>query len=491
ALITGLVVDAAAGAVAAFATGRLPPGTLAGVLALIAMFGPTFVQETTAALGSSGPEGSFDPTGWALTLATLVIGGLAVGFAAAAVALAVRPAVLAALEPIGALLRRRDGRVSELRRPALLAVVIVVLTIAASTFGDLVNFAPDSLMRRGGPPPVSLAEGAAAASAPLSSAGPGESTSSATALDPSGSPPPAPATPTPTPSGSPPPAETPTPTARPMRRPWLAWRPSGSGRIVFDQLPAPWSGGATTEVAVYLPPGYDSSPARRYPVLYEAPTPYNYWDGATNAKTVLDSLIDSGVIPSSVVVFISTGSGPYPDTECSDSFDGREWTDRYIAHTVVAWVDAWVRTIAAPAGRAIFGMSQGGYCAAILALHHPDVFATEISFSGYYEAGVAAPSAAAVFGGIPSLLAADSPISVAPHLAAGLRARTEFVLVADAAQSFYGPQQSAFLSVLRRAGYPTAPIWTPVPHGWQQVRAEFAPALEEVAQHEVALGVFG
>ena len=259
------------------------------------------------------------------------------------------------------------------------------------------------------------------------------------------------------------------------------------------QFAAPWVGGITSvnDLFVYTPPGYAADPSRRYPVLYEAPQPFVQWDGAIGVRAALDNLIDSGAIPASIVVFLSLGSGPYPDGECADSFDGREWLDRYVARVVVPWVDAHLRTIASPVARSIFGMSEGGYCAAILTLHHPDLFGTAVALSGYYQAGLGGPSAPAVFGGIASLLAADSPLVVAPRLAGPVRARTAFVLVAERGQWLYGPQQAAFVNVLSRSGYHVDPFWVSMPHGWQQVRAEFASALEQVAQHEVALGVFG
>ncbi len=318
------------------------------------------------------------------------------------------------------------------------------------------------------------------------------------------------ASPAPSPSiavtPSPSPSATPRTTPRPMphaagaptvnpaallaARPWLAWRPSGAGRVAFYNLPAPWIGGpATDDVAVYLPPGYDRSPGRRYPVLYEAPTPYSFWEGETGARFTLDALIDEGAIPASIVVFVDSGSGPYSDLQCANTYDGREWLDTFIGQTVVGWVDAHFRTIAAAPARAVFGMSNGGYCAAILGLHHPTVFGAEISFSGYYQ--VTAVAAAEIpFGYEAALMAAASPLDAAGMLSASERSGIFFLLVADPYQSFYASQASAFAAVLARDGYPHSVLWTGIPHGWSQVNAEFARTLELVAAREVATGVF-
>jgi enterochelin esterase-like enzyme len=50
-----------------------------------------------------------------------------------------------------------------------------------------------------------------------------------------------------------------------------------------------------------------------------------------------------------------------------------------------AYVDAHYRTIAERRGRAIVGVSAGGYGAAILGLHHPAEYAVVESWSGYFR----------------------------------------------------------------------------------------------------------
>jgi S-formylglutathione hydrolase FrmB len=49
---------------------------------------------------------------------------------------------------------------------------------------------------------------------------------------------------------------------------------------------------------------------------------------------------------------------------------------------LVPWIDATYRTIAARRGRAIAGVSMGGYGALSYAARHPDTFAAAASFSG-------------------------------------------------------------------------------------------------------------
>jgi S-formylglutathione hydrolase FrmB len=71
---------------------------------------------------------------------------------------------------------------------------------------------------------------------------------------------------------------------------------------------------------------------------------------------------------------------------CTDSYDGGaggppEWEAFHIDE-LLPWVDANLRTIATRQGRAIFGLSQGGFCAMSYAARHPDLFSIAGSFSG-------------------------------------------------------------------------------------------------------------
>lgn len=70
------------------------------------------------------------------------------------------------------------------------------------------------------------------------------------------------------------PTPSPVITAAPGTKPWLAWRPTGTGKMTRVDMPAPWIGGtkSTSEIDIYTPPGYEAFGDRLYPVLLEAPT---------------------------------------------------------------------------------------------------------------------------------------------------------------------------------------------------------------------------
>ncbi|MGZ6314980.1 MAG: hypothetical protein ACXWNI_05050, partial [Candidatus Limnocylindrales bacterium] len=89
-LITTLLVSAIAAVAATLAVGRPGIGALLGTLAVAALFGQTFIVETQDALAATGALGSFDPIGWTLTLATLVVIGFIAAWAGATLAAALR-----------------------------------------------------------------------------------------------------------------------------------------------------------------------------------------------------------------------------------------------------------------------------------------------------------------------------------------------------------------------------------------------------------------
>lgn len=469
-LITSLLVGAVAAAAVVLAVRRTPLATLLGLVSAGALFGGTFVTETRAALAANGPTGSFDLAGWGLTVVTLLVSGAVAAWAGAALAAAVRGPLLDAAAAVDALVRREPAAPHALRRAAAALGVVVLLAVTVPVFGDLVNLSPDARMLHGGPPRVGLAPGDA-------SGGPGGP--SASILPP-----------TPGASGGSEVAGRSSPRpgsaanqADSGSRPWLAWLPSGPGGLSVHTFAAPWKGGRsqTLQVTVYTPPGYATS-GRRYPVLYEVPTPFHTWDGGTSSTVALDSLVDAGSIPPVIVVYVDSSDGPFADTECANSYDGRQWYDTFAATTIVRWVDASFRTIATPASRAVTGLSQGGYCAAILALRHPDVFGTAIAFSGYFQAGVVGPASAAPFGDRPAALAAASPTIVAAELPAAQRSILDFILVADPSQPLYGTGTAAFARLLAADGYSHLVLAAAVPHGWQQVRLEFPAAMEAWAE---------
>jgi len=88
-----------------------------------------------------------------------------------------------------------------------------------------------------------------------------------------------------------------------------------------------------------------------------------------------------------IVVMPDGGTqGWYTDWYAGDRTVQPRW-ETYHVGELVPWIDATYRTVAAKRGRAIAGLSMGGYGALSYAARHPDTFDAAASFSGALEIG--------------------------------------------------------------------------------------------------------
>ena len=477
-LLTAFIAEAIAVAAAVVVTRAALVASLAGIVVGALEFEHTFRHETHVAINATGGVGTFTPLGWAETLLAVVVALVVVAWATASLALIVRRWLVRAGQDARTLANGpRDRRL--VVRPAVTAVVAALLFVALPVFGDMVNYTPDVDMRTGGTAAAGVDAGQAAQPPQVGPALPSG------ILDQPGV---VPGGQTTAGSGSPAPVLA-------TGRPWTRWRPTGAGSTVAEQFPGPWRHGKEpyAAVTVYMPPGYAAS-TRRYPVIYELPADLvGGWTTGGDMQPTLDSLITSGTMPASIVVFISERGGPYADDECSNSADGREWFDTYITQTVVPFVDQHFRTLATPQARAVFGFSQGGYCAPTLVLRHPDLFRSAISFSGYYQAGVRSsqtPNASRPFNDDPTLEAAASPLQLAAQVTPSEAPTLFFELSAAPLEPFFGSQYAAFASTLHNEGISVALFPSPLGHSWSGVRSVEPQMLTTLGERWAALGVF-
>ncbi len=130
---------------------------------------------------------------------------------------------------------------------------------------------------------------------------------------------------------------------------------------------------------VYLPPGYDDEPDRRYPSIYVIQGltgQLDMWRNRTafrkNFPELADDLFASGESPPCVLVFVdawtSLGGSQFIDSPGT----GRYHT--YLCEEVVPFVDSRYRTLADAAHRGVAGKSSGGYGAMVNPMLRPDVF---------------------------------------------------------------------------------------------------------------------
>ena len=140
-----------------------------------------------------------------------------------------------------------------------------------------------------------------------------------------------------------------------------------------------------TRVRVLLPAGYAAHAGRRYPVLYllhGADSDYRSWTryGDAQALTAHAAMI--------VVMPDGGANGWYTDWYQGARPVQPRW-ETYHVGELIPWIDATYRTIATRRGRAIAGLSMGGYGALSYAARHPGTFAAAASFSGALEVGSA------------------------------------------------------------------------------------------------------
>jgi enterochelin esterase-like enzyme len=131
----------------------------------------------------------------------------------------------------------------------------------------------------------------------------------------------------------------------------------------------------------YLPQGYDEG-ATRYPVVYLL---HGLPAGASGYLGVgfVEQALDATGSPA-ILVAPQGSTDSKTDPEYLDSGPGNRW-DTAITNELVHAVDARFRTIASRTGRALVGVSAGGYGAMHLTLKHLNLFAAVESWSGYFH----------------------------------------------------------------------------------------------------------
>lgn len=132
---------------------------------------------------------------------------------------------------------------------------------------------------------------------------------------------------------------------------------------------------------IYLPAGYAHS-TRRYPVIYflhGLPATSTAYRGS---GFVADALARTG--RAAIVVAPQGARDGDTDPEYLDWGAARNW-ETAVNRNVVDYVDQHYRTIPTRRGRALLGLSAGGYGAMLLTLHHLDAFSVVESWSGYFH----------------------------------------------------------------------------------------------------------
>ena len=200
---------------------------------------------------------------------------------------------------------------------------------------------------------------------------------------------------------------------------------------------------------IYFPPSYDRALDRTYPVLYLL-----HGDGgrvddwpAFGLRAKLDQYVADGA-PEMIVV-MPDGSAHSGDlTDWANRWDGSEPVEDQVVD-LVGFVDQSYRTMPDRSTRFIGGLSSGGFGALNLALHHPDLFTTAMSFSGFIAAND--PEAdPGVFGEDPAYIQRNSPAVLASSV--GAARDIYYVLSAGQNDPYFQNRMAEFSAELDRLG---------------------------------------
>jgi S-formylglutathione hydrolase FrmB len=131
---------------------------------------------------------------------------------------------------------------------------------------------------------------------------------------------------------------------------------------------------ADRDVIVYLPPDYQSAEARRYPVVYAL---HGYSVGAAqwSQEMHMPRSIEGafGVGTPEMIVVVPDSKTMHNGSMYSSSVTVGDF-ERFVAHDLVAYIDAHYRTIPQRRSRGLVGHSMGGYGATRIGMKHSDVF---------------------------------------------------------------------------------------------------------------------
>jgi S-formylglutathione hydrolase FrmB len=140
--------------------------------------------------------------------------------------------------------------------------------------------------------------------------------------------------------------------------------------VSTSALPSP------VDMRIMLPTNYN--PSQQYPVLY-------LFDGTSGAASDWTALGDAEQTTAGLPLIVVM---PNIDLDgngggwCTNWSNGAENWETFHIDQLIPWVDQNLPTIANRSGRAIAGLSQGGFCSMTYAARHPDLFSIALGYSG-------------------------------------------------------------------------------------------------------------
>jgi enterochelin esterase-like enzyme len=241
-------------------------------------------------------------------------------------------------------------------------------------------------------------------------------------------------------------------------------------------------GGRSQRVVVYLPPGYDQSSTQRYPVFYLLhgfPGDPDGFVRTVRVGVVEDALLAKHQMRPTILVMPMGSSGIFTDKEWANGIGRDQGWETFLARDVVGAIDQRYKTIRSGAGRALGGLSEGGYASLNIGLHRPSEFHVLESWSGYEEAD----DIKSIFGGRASLLAHNSPLQTLPRAASRLRREQAFVWFYSGNKDGLKKQNALFASELARLRVRHEFFLTDGGHTWAVWRRNAWQAMTAASAH--------
>jgi len=157
---------------------------------------------------------------------------------------------------------------------------------------------------------------------------------------------------------------------------WLM--PPVEGPNLFYKTFDSKTAGQPVSYLIYLPPDYETTKDRRYPVVYWLHGIGGSQQGVPTMAARLTKAIEEGKSPPMIVVYVNGAvrSGYV------DSADGKWPVETVTIKELIPHIDATYRTIATREGRCVEGFSMGGGGAAKWGFKYPELFGTVSILAG-------------------------------------------------------------------------------------------------------------
>ncbi|HLI16510.1 MAG TPA: alpha/beta hydrolase-fold protein [Acidimicrobiales bacterium] len=255
-------------------------------------------------------------------------------------------------------------------------------------------------------------------------------------------------------------------------------------QVVHISVRSPALGGRAVPVVVVLPPGYASHPAQRYPTFYllEGYPAFGGPQSFVNVGNIagLESvLVAEGRMSPTILVMPSGSPSLLVDTEWANGVRRDNGWETFVARDLVRAIQARYRALRSGASRAIGGLSEGGYGALNIAIHHPGEFRVVESWSGY----MLADDIPAVFGRNPARRRLNSPAIQVVAAAARLRAARTYIWFYCGTADYDVAQNRSFAALLTRLGIAHRFRIVPGNHNWGLWRSQLPAALLAASSH--------